>query len=118
MNKRIRKFNLKRGDEPLKPLTFNRPPPMDAGVKKQSLVTKEVAVDVDVNDELEDAIDKGDMELSNMIASIEEMDDEFICAGSAEVPDLETSDENNSDMSCQFMDDKDFITAPNMLEKE
>ena len=83
MRKRVRQCNLQHGDEPKHPLPFGPPHPMDANVNPSPLITKEADLaDADPCAEIDDE----DAELSNMLASIETMDDDFLCAGSIKIP--------------------------------
>ena len=82
MSKRIRQCNLQRGDDPKYPLTFGPPLPMDANVNPSQLIAKETDL---ANDGPSSEIDDGDTELSNMLASIETMDGDFLCTESTEI---------------------------------
>ena len=83
MSKRISQHYLQHGDEPKHPLTFGPPQPIDANVNSSPLITKESGIaDADPYAEIDD----GDAQLSNMLASIKTMDDDFLCTGSTEIP--------------------------------
>ena len=55
---------------------------MEAKIKKLPLITKEAYVD---DNNQHDELYHGDIELSNMLASIETVEDDFLCTGSAEI---------------------------------
>ena len=110
MNKLIRQCNLQHGDEPKHPLTFGPPQLMDANAKLFPLITKEADLtDADPCAEIDDR----DAELSNMLASIETMDDDFLCAGHAEIPEgCVLSDQG---ATYKFIEDSDFFAALGLL---
>ena len=110
MNKHIRQHNLQHGDEPKHPLTFGPPQPMDTNVKPSPLITKQANLAENVPHA---EIDDGDAELSNMLASIETMNDAFLCAGSAEIHEGYIS--SNQGLMCKFVEDSDFLAAPGLL---
>ena len=117
MSKRIHQYNLQHSDKPTKELTFKPPSPRDAGIKNSSLVSKQANIEHHDDQVDEDSIDEGDLELSNMIASIQDMDDNFIYTGYAKMVDKDyctgsiKKSINNDEQLHHFMDDKNFITA-------
>lgn len=104
MNKRILQCNLQNGDTPKKPQKFGPPPPMDAKIRKNQLASKEAELE-----DTSEAIDQGDMELTNMFTCINTMDDYFLCTGSVEV--TANIIENNQKETHEFIDDPNFITV-------
>ena len=82
---------------------------MDAKIKKSPLVTREANI---VDDNQPEEAHDGDVELSNMMASIETMDDDFLCTGHVEINSVNHA--NNQELMCQFVDDSDFNAAPGL----
>lgn len=109
MNKRIRQYNLQHGDAPKKPQKFGPPQPMDSKVKKANLISKEAELEQDSEE-----VDQGDMELTNMLTCINTMDDDFLYSGSVEINDYDHED--NQEKTYEFIDDPDFITAPDLQQ--
>lgn len=120
MNKRIRQFNLKYGDKPAEEVKFGPPPPMQGNpkdLKEQKLVTKEANIDNEIS-----AIEKedhGDIELSNMIASIETMGDEFLYTGSTEMLHNNSEgpmDYNNNETLKHDAEKSEFFVSLSMMK--
>ena len=95
MNKCIRQCNLQHRVEPKHPLTFGPPQLMDANVKPSQLTTKEAHL---ADDDLSANIDDRDAELSNVLSSIETIDDDSLRIGSAEIN--EGCASRNQDSTC------------------
>ena len=77
-NKRVHQHNLQHGNTPKKPIAFGPPHPMDEKINKSPLITKAVNI---VDDDQPEELDNRDAELSNMLALIETMEDDFAYTG-------------------------------------
>ena len=129
MNKRVNQYNLKHGDKPTKTVTFSPPPPMLATLKsskssKDSLITKESELE---ESNVETSEDIGNVELENMMACVEDSDEDFTCAGSAELIERNNNEGINDTVDsmqdidesflCQFLDDNVFASAPGIKQE-
>ena len=78
MSKRIRQCNFQHRDAPEKPIASGPPQPIDTKIKTSSSIIKEACID---DRDQHDKLDDGEAELSNVLVSVETMEDDFTCAG-------------------------------------